>query len=60
MNSNRTRQDLARTLIQEGKVIERRLYPVNFAIVEAFGHTYRIDNPVSKNPIITQEDRTGK
>lgn len=48
---------LTATLLREGKIIEKRVQrDILILIVEAFGHTYRIENPYSKYCKITQEN----
>lgn len=58
MRSKRNSKEVAESIIKEGKIIESHLlgyFP--YLIVEAFGQTYRIDEPFGTRPIITQVKR---
>lgn len=52
-----TNEKLAKILISEGKLIERKVFPERYMIVEAFGQRYRIENPEGKGVKITQLPR---
>ena len=56
MARKRNSKEMAQTIIKEGKIIESHLigfFP--YLIVEAFGQTYRIDEPFGEKPKITQK-----
>ena len=50
-------RELARIIYQEGKIIERKVFPEPYAIIEAFGQRYRVENPEGKGVKITQLPR---
>ena len=49
-----TNEKLAQIIFSEGKIIERKVYPERYSVVEAFGQRYRIENPEGKGVKITQ------
>lgn len=54
-----TLKDQAKSILEEGEIISGNNYlNCSYVIVKAFGHTWRIDNPFSKNPLITQIERS--
>lgn len=52
-------KDQAKSILEEGEIISGNNYlNSSYVIVKAFGQTWRIDNPYSKKPLITQLERS--